>query len=125
MPRPIWLALICLLFLSALFALRTSIGARTIGESADAATVAAIDDRPPLEKSDKLSLDLSRPEAKASVTTVQIAPTTREAKTSAKTTDAHPAASERREVTTWHWHVGSKIVKRTTPIGQAKSERER
>lgn len=126
MPRTIWLAFICLLFLSALFALRTSIGARTIVGSTDAPTPSAIDDRPPLAKSDRLpSPDLDRTEAKATVTTVTIAPTQREAKASPNTLDAHHAASERKEVTSWHWHVGSKITKRSTIAGQPKSERER
>ena len=128
MPRPIWLVLICLLLLSALFALRSSIGAPTISESADAAPPAAIDagPPPPLEKSDKLpSLDLNRAEAKASVTTVKIAPAPREAKASAKTSEVTHAAGERKEITSWHWHAGAKIVKRTTPAGPARSERER
>lgn len=126
MPRTIRLAFICLLFLSALFALRTSTGAQTIVGSADAAPPSAIDDGPPLAKSDRLpSLDLDRTEAKAAVRTVRIAPTQREAKASPKPPEAYPAASERKEVTNWHWHVGSKITKRTTPAGQPKSERER
>ena len=126
MPRTIWLALICLLFLSALFALRTSIGARTIVGSTAAAPTSALEDRLPLAKSDRLpSLPLNRAEAKASVTTVKIAPEPPEAKASPKTTDAYHAASERKEVTSWHWHAGSKITKRTTPVAQPKSERER
>ena len=126
MPRTIWFAFICLLLLSALFALRTSIGARTIVASADAAPPSAIDDRPPLAKSDRLpSLYPDRAEAKASVTAVKIAPMQREAKASPKTLEAYHAASERKEVTSWHWHVGSKITKRTTIVGPPKSERER
>ena len=127
MPRTIWLALICLLLLSALFALRTSTGARTIAGSTAAAPPSAIDDRPPpLAKSDKLPpLDLNRTEAKASVTTVKIAPAQPEANASPKTIDAYPAAIERKEVTSWHWHAGSKITKRTTIVAQPKSERER
>src|ERR1700740_438846 len=103
MPRTIWLAVVCLLFLSALFALRTSIGARTIIGSTDAPPPSSIDDRPPLEKSDRLpSLDLNRAEARASVTTVKIAPMQPAAKASPKAVDAQHAASERREVTSWH-----------------------
>src|SRR5262245_14023470 len=126
MPRTIWLAVICLVFLSALFALRTSIGARTIIGSTDTATASGIDDRSPLAKSDRLpSLYFDRTEAKAVVSTVKIAPTQPEAKASPKTIDAYHAASERKEVTSWHWHVGSKVTKRTTLVGQPKSERER
>jgi len=90
----------------------------------DAAPASAIDDRPPLAKSDKLpARHLDRTEAKAGVTTVKIAPTPQEANASPKTVDA--AAGERKEVTSWHWHAGSRIVKRTTQAGQPKSERER
>jgi hypothetical protein len=125
MPRTIWLAFVCLLFLSALFALRTSTGARTIVGSTAAAPPSAIDDGPPLAKSDRLpSLDLGRTEAKASVRTVKIAPAQPEAKAPPKTLDAHHAASERKEVMSWHWHAGSKITKRTTIVGQPKSEGE-
>ena len=126
MPRTIWLAFICLLFLSALFAVRTSIGARTIVGSTAAGPTSAIEDGLALAKSDRLpSLDLNRTEAKASVTTVKIAPAQPEANASPKTIDAYPAASERKEVTSWHWHAGSKITKRTTIVAQPKSERER
>jgi hypothetical protein len=128
MSRTVWLALIFLLFLSALFALRASIGAPTLIGSTAAVPPSAIGagPPPPLEKSDKLpSLDLHRAEAKASVMTVKIAPAPREAKASAKTSEVTHAAGERKEVTSWHWHAGSKIVKRTTPAGQARSERER
>lgn len=123
MPRTIWLAFVCLLLLGALFALRASIGARTIAARADAAPPAAIEDGLPLAKSDRLpSLPLDRAEAKASVTTVKIAP---EAKASPGTVEAQQAAGQRKEVTSWHWHVGSRITKRTTTVAQPKSERER
>ena len=125
MPRTIWLALFCLLFLSALFALRTNTGARTIVGSTDAATTSAIEEAGlPLAKSDRLpALPLERAEAKASVTTVKVAPEPPEAKASPRTVEAHQAASERKEITSWHWHAGSKITRRTT--SQPKSERER
>jgi hypothetical protein len=126
MPRTIWLAILGLLFVSALFALRTSSGARTMVEGTDAAPPSEIDDRPPLAKSDKLpSLDLDPTVAKASVTTVKIAPTQPVAKASPGKVEADHAGREAQEVTSWHWHVGSKITKRTTTVGQPKSERER
>ena len=122
MPRTIWLALVCLLFLSALFALRTSTGARTIVGSPAAAPPSAIEeDGLPLAKSDRLPAPHLEPaEAKASVTTVKIAPEPPQAKASPRT-----ATSERKEITSWHWRAGSKITKRTTGVGQSKSERER
>jgi len=126
MPRTIWLAFICLVFLGALFALRTSIGARTIIESTAATPPSAIEDELPLAKSDRLpSLPPDRAEAKASVTTVKIAPGPPEAKVLPGTVEAKQPASERKEITSWHWRAGSKITKRTTIVGQPKSERER
>jgi hypothetical protein len=126
MPRTIWLALICLLFMSALFALRTGTGAPKNVPSTDAAPPSAVDHEPPLAKSDRLpSPDFDRADAKASVRTVKIAPTQPEEKSSPKTVDTHDDASARKEVTSWHWHVGSKITKRTTPVAQPRSEGER
>ena len=126
MPRTIWLAFVCLLLLGALFALRASTGARTIAARTDAAPPSAIEDGRPLAKSDRLpSLPLNRAEAKASVTTVKIAPEPPEVKASPKAVEAQQAASERKEITTWHWRAGSKIIKRTTSVAQPKSERER
>ena len=121
MPRTIWLALVCLLLLSALFALRTSIGARAIvGSTAAAPPFAGEEDGLPLAKSDRLPVPaLERAEAKASVATIKIAPEPPEAKASPGT-----AAGERKEITSWHWRAGSKITKRTTVVGQPKSERE-
>ena len=122
MPRTIWLAVVCLLFVSALFALRTSTGARTIVESTAAAPpYASEEDGLPLAKSDRLPApSLERAETKASVTTVKIAPEPPQATASPRT-----AASERKEITSWHWRAGSKITRRTTVAGQSKSERER
>jgi hypothetical protein len=122
MPRTIWLAVFCLLVLGALFALRRTIGAPTMVGSTAAAPPSAIEaDGPPLAKSDRLPAPvLERAEAKASVTTVKIAPEPADAKASPKT-----AASERKEITSWHWRAGSKITRRSTVVGQPKSERER
>jgi hypothetical protein len=125
MPRTLWLALVGLLVVSALFALRTSTGARAIAGRTDAAPPAAIeDDGLPLAKSDRLpSLALNRAESKASVTTVKIAPDPPETKASSRTVEAHRAGREREEITGWHWHAGSKTIRRTT--SQPKSARGR
>jgi hypothetical protein len=121
MPRTIWLGLVCLLFVSALFALRTNIGARTIAESTASAPPSTIEEAGlPLAKSDKLLTPHLERAEKASVTTVKIAPEPPQAKAS-----PGAAASEPREITSWHWRAGSKITKRTTVEGQSKSERER
>jgi hypothetical protein len=126
MPRIMWLALVCLLFLSALFALRTSTGARTIVGSTEASFPSAIDDWPPLAKFDRLpSLDLNRAEAKAPVTTVRIAPMQQEAKASPKTSDAYGVSSGRKEGNELALACRLQYNERTTVLGQPKSERER
>jgi hypothetical protein len=108
MLRFVWLALICLCLVGALSVVRTTIAARAVTEavspeSADAAT-AQTDDAPPLAKADKLPVPNSDV-AKKIVTVVPIEPAPAEKKTKA------PAKIE--ETTSWHWHEGSKIIKRT------------
>jgi hypothetical protein len=126
MSRTIWLAFICLTLVSALFALKTSMGAWPIVESTHAASSPALEEGLPLAKSDRLpSLPLDRAEAKASVTTIKIAPEPPEAKASPGTFEAQQAAGEREEITSWHWRAGSRITKRTTPVAKPRSERER
>jgi len=118
MPRTVWLALICLLAVSVLLAVRMGIGARLIpvatASTADAATASAIVEEPPLAKADRLpSRYFPSTPSKTTVSTIEIAPTPEPEK-------ARPAASvsgqgtENHEVTSWHWHVGSTIVRRTT-----------
>jgi hypothetical protein len=112
------------MLVGALFALRASIGARPIVESTHAAS--SPEEGLPIAKSDRLpSLPLDRAEAKASVTTIKIAPEPPEAKASPGTLEAQQAAGEREEITSWHWRAGSRITKRTTPVAKPRSERER
>jgi hypothetical protein len=128
--RIIWLALICLISLGVLFTLRSNIGARPMdGEAASFRAPSpnpAVVDSPPLAKSDKLSSPyFDRPAAKAAGTI----PTTTRAVVEEATfpiakqaTELAPqAGSETSEVTTWHWHVGSKVTKRTTAATSSNS----
>jgi hypothetical protein len=79
-----------------------------------------IDDRPPLAKSDRLPWPYhDTPAAKPVVQTPPAVPDpaitpkiTPEAK-QAGDLPSQPAA-DASEVTTWHWHAGSKITKQTT-----------
>jgi len=118
-PRPIWLALICLISLGVLFTLRSNIGARlTRGETASVLTPLAdplIDNGRPLAKSDRLpSPYFDKSAAKMADT---ILPAEPEAASNPKQDDLVPQSkSEASEVTTWHWHAGSRITKRTTVV---------
>ena len=115
-PRPVWLALICLIFLGVLFILRSNIGARPIhGETASPLAPSDIGDRPPLAKSDRLpSPYFDKSAAKMADT---ILPAVPEAASNPKQDDLVPQSkSEASEVTTWHWHAGSRIMKRTTVV---------
>ena len=119
MPRPVWLALICLISLGVLFTLRSNIGARPMrGETASILTPLPnplIDDGPPLAKSDRLlSPYFDKSAAKTAGT---ILPAVPEAASNPKQDDLVPQSkSEASEVTTWHWHAGSRITKRTTVV---------
>jgi hypothetical protein len=119
MPRTFWLALICLLAVSVLFAVRTGIGARLIpvatASLADAATASAIDEEPPLAKADRLPSRQFPAAPKKTVSTIETAPTL-EPEKARPTASVSGPRTENREVTSWHWHVGSKIIKRTAVV---------
>jgi len=119
--RTVWLALICLISLGVLFSLRSNIGARLVhGETASVLPPLPdllMDDRPPLAKSDRLpSAYFDKPLAKPD-DTVRILPAVPDPATTPKANQPRDLPSQptadANEVTTWHWHVGSKITKRT------------
>ena len=101
MSRIVWLGLICLLSIGVLFVLRTSIGAKTIppgtASSTDAAPPSEIKSVNTLAKTDKLASRSVNDAAKRSILTKQ---------------PATEAPKEVSEVTSWHWHEGSKVTKR-------------
>jgi hypothetical protein len=120
MARTDWLALICLVAVSVLFAVKTSIGARVIpagtASLADAATAPAITEEPPLAKADRLpSRYFPATPSKTTLSTVGIMPTP-EPEKAMPTASLSAPRTENREVTSWHWHSGSKIIKRTTVV---------
>jgi hypothetical protein len=126
--RTVWLALICLISLGILFAVRSNTGARSMPpETASIeppSTDPAIDEEPPLAKSDRLpSPNIDRPAVKPT-DTVQSPPNAPEAAIilDAKRVDdtAPKAKSGVNEVRTWHWHRGSKISKRITVVEPGK-----
>ena len=113
MARTVWLALICLVAVSVLFAVRTSIGARVIPAGtasladAAAATAPAIDDAPPLAKADRLPFRrFPAAPSKTTANTIENAPTPEAEKVRPKA-GASESGAEDQEVTSWHWHVGS------------------
>ena len=130
MSRTVWLVLICLISLGVLFTLRSNIGARPMEGEASSFRAPSLNppvvDRPPLAKSDKLSSPyFDRPAAKAAGTIPSATPVVAEEATSAiakQATDLAPQARwETNEVTTWHWHVGSKVTKQTTAVTSGNS----
>jgi hypothetical protein len=120
--RIFWLALICLISLAVFLALRSNIGARpVVGETASVLAASPdppIDDRPPLAKSDRLpSPYFDKPAAKPAGTLENLPAVGDPAITPKESRPgdlpSQPTADVN-EVTTWHWHAGSKITKRTT-----------
>jgi hypothetical protein len=102
MLRFVWLALICLCLVGALSA------SPALAEAAPAET----DDAPPLAKADKLPVADSGV-AKKMVTVVPIEPAPAEKIEPAPTEKKTKAPAKIEETTSWHWHEGSKIIKRT------------
>jgi hypothetical protein len=130
-PRTVWLALICLISLGIFFALRSNIGARPVQGETSSVLVPSpdlpIDDRPPLAKADRLPSRYFDSTAAKSADDVQVFPTVTEAATTPNTKQdgdlAPQAKSDPNEVTTWHWHLGSKTTKRTTVVGPRDSRK--
>jgi hypothetical protein len=114
MWKATFLAFACLLGMSTVLALMPGTGHRTLPEAAVALPSAKstlandeVDEDAPVvntaSKADKLSIAASDAALqKDAVETIKVAPTV---ETSAPTRSAPKA----REVTSWHWHVGSKI----------------
>jgi hypothetical protein len=124
MRRTAWLALICLIALGGLFALRSNIGAHPIHDEAVAGPGPSphrmLDDRPPLAKADRLPSPYFDKIAAKPAGAVKPVPAEPDPVITPKPSVAGdvipPATSGASEVTTWHWHAGSKITKRTTTV---------
>jgi hypothetical protein len=132
--RVFWLALISLISLGVLFALRSNIGARPrIRETASVPVPSPnlpIDNDLPLAKADRLPSPYFDKPAARPTDTVQNAPATVQNAPAIPDPAITPGMSQRgmsqrgdqqsqpsadaNDMTTWHWHAGSKITKRTT-----------
>jgi hypothetical protein len=113
MLRPVYLALFCLLLVGALFAVRATIAARAASEPAAADrppdAISETDEAPPLAKGDKLpSVNLDAVKKTVAVIPIEATPVEKKAK----------EAPKAEETTSWHWHAGSKITKRTGKLAQ-------
>jgi hypothetical protein len=121
MSTTVWLALICLILLGG-FLLRSNIGARPMDRETapvlDPSPDFPIDDRPPLAKSDRLPSPYFDGPAAKPAGTVQILPPLPDPAVAPKANQTgnlpSQSTADTSELTTWHWHVGSKITKRTT-----------
>ena len=121
MRRTAWLALICLIPLGGLFAFRSNIGAHPIGGEIVALPGGSLEEnRPPLAKSDRLAspyFDKAAAKPAGAVKPVPAQPDPVITPITSLAGDVTPpAGSGASEVTTWHWHAGSKITKRTTTV---------
>jgi len=129
MPRTLWLAVICFALVSVLFALRTTIGAdataaRTAPYRTNAMPAPAKADNPPLAKGDRLPSLLLDGYRSTANDAMKIVPPQPEQQPVASLppvtlkTVARSPRPEAKEVTSWHWHAGSKVTKRTAVVGQ-------
>jgi hypothetical protein len=109
MRRLIWRAIFCLVGIGGLFAVRSAVGLSAIGRAAPEATPAdETDFATPLAKGDRLPpprMVDDNPIPKTAVETVKIVP------------PDPPKQQDRSKdgIVSWHWHEGSKIVRRRTP----------
>ena len=104
MFRGVWVALACLVCVGALFALKTSVGASVKKDASPFdTTVGTNADQEPLAKADRLDAAIEELPEKNVVSTTKIAPAKSGVGPSEKTT----------EITSWHWHEGGKIAKRS------------
>ena len=129
MPRTLWLAVICFALVSVLFALRGTIGAdatsaRKAPYQTKAAAPPAEKENPPLGKGDRLPALLPDGRQSAVNEAMRIVPPVPEQQPATPRPPVPPKsvvrspAPEAKEVTSWHWHAGSKITKRTAVAGQ-------
>lgn len=105
MHRLRWFALFSLLVISGLFAARTVVGVTTVDHLASDAVAADVTgvEQEPLAKGDRLpSPFLDGALLRTLVATVKVTPT--EA--------PQQAEAPKDEIANWHWHEGSKIVRR-------------
>jgi hypothetical protein len=113
MQRLLWFGLFSLLGISGLFAARTVAGLTVIKHSApDAIAADATDIGLPLPKGDRLPSPFDGALPKTVVDTGKITPTeTRQ-----------PAEAPKDEIANWHWHEGSKIVRRRATAEAPRSQ---
>jgi hypothetical protein len=103
MFRGVWVALACLVCGGALFALKTSVGASVKKDASPFdTTVGTNTDQEPLAKADRLDAAIEEVPEKV-VSTTKVAPAKSGVGPSEKAT----------ELTSWHWHEGGKIAKRS------------
>jgi hypothetical protein len=102
MFRGVWVAIACLVCVGALFALKTSVGASVKKDASPLdTTVGTNADQEPLAKADRLDAAIEELPERNVVSTTKIAPAKSE---------VGPKATE---ITSWHWHEGGKIAKRS------------
>jgi hypothetical protein len=121
MFRTVWFALICLSSLGVLFALKASVGSRSTPEATTfEVELPSKPDAASLKPDQQASADLDDTEPKLITGTVEILPIQPDPVVGPKASDVIASPPDTNEITSWHWHEGSKVIKRTTAAGQRK-----
>jgi len=118
MFRTVWLAFICLSSLGVLLALRASVESRSTPKATAGVEVPTKPDAAS-QKTDKGSAHLEDSESTLTTSTVKIIPSEPDPAVGPKASDVIASPTDTDEITRWHWHEGSKIIKRTTAAGRA------
>jgi hypothetical protein len=109
MHRLTWLAIFCLAGIGGLFAVRSAVGVTAVGRAPAAITADVTESSTSaLAKGDRLPsrfFDSALPNS--AVETIRIVPTEATKQESPKQSTA-----SKEEIVSWHWHEGSKVVRR-------------
>jgi len=119
MFRTVWLAFICLSSLGVLLALRASVESRSTPKATAGVEVPSKPDTASQKADQQGSAHLEDSEATLTTSTVKIIPSEPDPAVGPKASDVIASPTDTDEITRWHWHEGSKIIKRTTAAGRA------
>jgi hypothetical protein len=112
MLRMVWLALFCLAAIGGLAVIRSVVGSSSATRPMPAAISADFSDAaPPLPKGDRLpSRFFDKPVPTSTPAVATINPTVATTKVDPPETPKQAKAND--DIVSWHWHQGSKIVRR-------------
>jgi hypothetical protein len=114
MQKVVWLALFCAVGVGGLFVIRSPLGVSASSRGVPEVTAAdVVDVATPLPKGDRLpSRFFDNPLPQPAVETVKIVPAEPSKQEPPKQETPKRSEAARDDVVSWHWHEGSKVIRR-------------